>query len=183
MKTWTKRLLCISGAAVFSFACISFSCAKTSVKGNAGTVYAESGSSIVPESSLKIIEALQDSFRAISNGVLPSVVEVDVTETKTVTTVDPFEDFRKFFFGNPGAQNGDDDGSSRKRKYESKGLGSGVIVRRTGDVLYVLTNNHVAGEATKITVKLNDGREFDAKLVGADSRMDIALVSFESKDS
>ena len=48
MKTWTKRLLCISGAAVFSFACISFSCAKTSVKGNAGTVYAESGSSIVP---------------------------------------------------------------------------------------------------------------------------------------
>ena len=183
MKIWTKRLLCISGAAVFSFACISFSCAKTSVKGNAGTVYAESGSSIVPESSLKIIEALQDSFRAISNGVLPSVVEVDVTETKTVTTVDPFEDFRRFFFGNPGTQNGDDEGSSKKRRYESKGLGSGVIVRRTGDVLYVLTNNHVAGEATKITVKLNDGREFDAKLVGADSRMDIALVSFESKDS
>lgn len=181
MKTWTKRLLCAAGAAVLSFLFISFSCTKTSVKGNAATVYAESKSSVVPEDSLKIIEALQESFRAISNGVLPSVVEVDVTETKTVTTMDPFEDFRRFFFGNPGTQNGEDN-SQRKRQYESKGLGSGVIVRRTGDVFYVLTNNHVAGEATEITVKLNDGREFSAKLVGADSRMDIALVSFESKD-
>lgn len=182
MKTWTKRLLGIAGVAVFSFAFISFSCAKASVKGNAATVYAESKNSIVSEENLKVIEALQESFRAISNGLLPSVVEVDVTETKTVMTVDPFDDFRKFFFGNPGTQENDNDNGGKKRQYESKGLGSGVIVRRTGDVLYVLTNNHVAGEATKITVKLNDGREFDAKLVGSDARMDIALVSFDAKD-
>ena len=51
--------------------------------------------------------------------------------------------------------------ANRKREYESKGLGSGVIVRKTGNTFYVLTNNHVAGSATKITVKLNDTREFE----------------------
>ncbi len=179
MKTWTKCLIGVTGAAVLSFGIISFSCSKTSVVGNAITAYAET-SEIVPSESLKIVEALQNSFRAISDGVLPSVVEVDVTETKTVQTIDPFDDIRRYFFGVPNENN--DNKKGRTREYEQKGLGSGVIVRRTGDTLYVLTNNHVAGEATKISVKLNDGREFDGKLVGSDSRMDIALVSFESKD-
>lgn len=179
MKTWTKCLIGVAGAAVLSFGVISLSCSKTPVVGNASTAYAES-SAIVPLESLKIVEALQNSFRAISDGVLPSVVEVDVTETKTVQTIDPFDDIRRYFFGVP--DDGNDNKKGRTREYEQKGLGSGVIVRRTGDTLYVLTNNHVAGEATKISVKLNDGREFDGKLVGADARMDVALVSFESKD-
>lgn len=181
MKTWKKCLIGFAGAAVLSFGVISFSCSKTPVVGTAATAYAET-SSIVPADSLKIVEALQNSFRAISDGVLPSVVEVDVTETKTIQTVDPFDDIRRYFFGVP---DDDDSGSGKKgrtREYEQKGLGSGVIVRRTGDTIYVLTNNHVAGDATKISIKLNDGRTFDGKLVGADSRMDIALVSFESKD-
>lgn len=178
MKTWAKYLIGVAGVAVLSFGIVSLSCSKTPVVGSAGTAYAET-SSIVPSESLKIVEALQNSFRAISDGVLPSVVEVDVTETKTVQTVDPFDDIRRYFFGVP-----EDDGNKkgRTREYEQKGLGSGVIVRRTGDILYVLTNNHVAGEATKISVKLNDGRQFDGKLVGSDARMDVALVSFESKD-
>ena len=179
MKTWTKCLIGVAGAAVLSFGVISLSCSKTPVVGNASTAYAES-SAIVPSESLKIVEALQNSFRAISDGVLPSVVEVDVTETKTVQTIDPFDDIRRYFFGVPDDNN--DNKKGRTREYEQKGLGSGVIVRRTGDTLYVLTNNHVAGEATKISVKWNDGREFDGKLVGADARMDVALVSFESKD-
>jgi Do/DeqQ family serine protease len=176
MKSWTKRIVLSASFAVLSFVLISFSCAKTPVKGTAGTVYAESDSGeIVSKESLKVIEALQNSFRSISNRLLPAVVEVDVIETKTVT--DPFQDFRHFFFGMPGQEE-----QGKKRQYEQKGLGSGVIVRRTGDTIYVLTNNHVAGGATKITVKLNDSREFEAKLVGADARMDIALLSFTSSD-
>lgn len=180
MKKWTKTFMGTLTAAAFAFAVVYISCGKISVKGSADTVYAETPSKLISQDSLRIVEALQDSFRAISNGLLPSVVEVDVTETKTVTAIDPFEDFRRFFFGNPGTQ--DNGGGKKQRSYEQKGLGSGVIVRRTGNILYVLTNNHVAGDATKIVVKLNDGREFDGKLVGADSRMDIALVSFETKD-
>lgn len=176
MKSWTKRIVLSASVAVLSFVLISFSCAKTPVNGTAGTVYAESDSGeIVSKESLKIIEALQNSFRSISNRLLPAVVEVDVIETKTVT--DPFQDFRHFFFGMP-----EQEEQGKKRQYEQKGLGSGVIVRRTGDTIYVLTNNHVAGGATKITVKLNDSREFEAKLVGADARMDIALLSFTSSD-
>ena len=176
MKSWTKRIVLSASVAVLSFVLISFSCAKTPVKGTAGTVYAESDSGeIVSKESLKVIEALQNSFRSISNRLLPAVVEVDVIETKTVT--DPFQDFRHFFFGMP-----EQEEQGKKRQYEQKGLGSGVIVRSTGDTIYVLTNNHVAGGATKITVKLNDSREFEAKLVGADARMDIALLSFTSSD-
>lgn len=134
------------------------------------SVYAES-----------VIEALQNSFRSISTAMLPAVVEVDVTETKTYTN--PFGGFSnpfEYFFGNP---NSEKDEKKNQKEYESKGLGSGVIVRKTGNTFYVLTNNHVAGSATKISIKLNDGREFTGKLVGADSRIDIALVSFEAKDN
>lgn len=185
MKSWTKHVLGIAVVAFFSFAMISLSCGKRQVVGTADTAYAESApkENIVPAESLRVVEALQNSFRAISAGVLPAVVEVDVVETKTITQSDPFEEFRRYF-GIPGF--GDSDSGNKngkKREYESKGLGSGVIVRKAGDVYYVLTNNHVAGSATKISVKLNDGREFEGKLVGADARMDIALVSFESKDN
>lgn len=132
------------------------------------------------QAALGIVEALQTTFRSVSDTLLPAVVEVDVTETKTYT--DPFRGFSnpfEYFFGNPDSSEKKDDG---KREYEAKGLGSGVIVRRTGNTLYVLTNNHVAGAASKISIKLNDEREFEGKLVGADERMDIALISFESND-
>ena len=130
--------------------------------------------------ALSIVEALQTTFQSVSDTLLPSVVEVDITQTKTVSSVfggssNPFE----WFFGN-----GNSDGSSgNTREYQTSGLGSGVIVRKTGNTYYVLTNNHVAGEATKISVKLNDERTFEAKLVGTDDRIDIALISFETKDN
>lgn len=135
----------------------------------------------VSSQSLTVVEALQNVFRDVSSSLLPAVVEVDVTETKTYSSpfggmTNPFE----YFFGTPDS---DDKKEDKKKEYESKGLGSGVIVRKTGNTYYVLTNNHVAGSATKISVKLNDEREFEGKLVGADSRIDIALVSFEAKDS
>ena len=128
--------------------------------------------------ALSIVSSLQTVFRSVSDTLLPAVVEVDVTETKTYT--DPFGGMTspfEWFFGTP-----NQDGKNRQKEYESKGLGSGVIVRNAGNTYYVLTNNHVAGSATKISIKLNDEREFEGKLVGTDSRMDIALVSFESKD-
>ncbi len=134
----------------------------------------------ISSTEISIIQALQNSFRSISETMLPAVVEVDVSETKTYTS--PFGGFSSpwdFFFGNP---NSDEDSKNNQREYESKGLGSGVIVRKTNNTFYVLTNNHVAGKATKISIKLNDGREFEGKLVGTDERIDIALVSFEAKD-
>lgn len=190
MKKITKHLLAGSAACALAFAAISLSCTRVQVQGSAATVFADTSKPAVtiPGESLKVIEALQNSFRSISSGVLPSVVEIDVTEKKEVQTMNPFEDFDgwpfDFFFGNPnGERNREPDSRGRKREYDQKGLGSGVIVKRTGDTVYVLTNNHVAGKATSITVKLNDGQEFECKLVGADERQDIALVSFDAKDA
>ena len=185
MKIWTKRILGAVCAGAFAFAAISFSCSKTEVRGSAETAFADTAFAdtatpavSIPTNALNMLEALQTSFRSISSGVLPSVVEIDVTEKKTVQS-SPFDDLPFFFFGLPNQRDGN--GRGREREYEQKGLGSGVIVRRTGDTVYVLTNNHVAGTATEISVKLNDGQEFTGKLVGADERQDIALVSFEAK--
>ena len=122
------------------------------------SLFADPPKTTTTNSSTSVIEALQNSFRSISNTMLPAVVEVDVTETKTYTSpfggmTNPFE----YFFGNG---NSDDDSKNKnnQREYESKGLGSGVIVRKTGNTFYVLTNNHVAGSATKISIKLHHNR-------------------------
>jgi len=59
-----------------------------------------------------------------------------------------------------------------------RGLGSGVIVSQDG---YVLTNNHVIDNATKINVELSDRRVVEAKLIGADPASDLAVVKIDSK--
>jgi serine protease Do len=60
--------------------------------------------------------------------------------------------------------------------FRSNSLGSGFIINKDG---FVLTNNHVVGDATEIRVKLSDGREFNAKVVGKDPPTDVALIRLE----
>ncbi|HLK11264.1 MAG TPA: DegQ family serine endoprotease [Candidatus Binatia bacterium] len=77
---------------------------------------------------------------------------------------DPFHDFFgpfERFFGNP------------RRPYKAKSLGSGFVIDAAG---YILTNNHVVENADEIVVKLSTGKEFKAKVVGRDSKTDIALI-------
>lgn len=180
MKKITKTFLAGFAACAVGFGALSISCHAVQVKGTADTAFADTKapSVSIPSESLKAVESLQSAFRAISSGVLPSVVEIDVTEKTEVQDMNPFGGWPfDFFFGQPNS-----DSKGRKRELEQKGLGSGVIVKRDKNTVYVLTNNHVAGKATDIKVKLNDGQEFNGKLVGADERQDIALVSFEAKN-
>ena len=112
------------------------------------------------------------SFRDVVDRVMPSVVEIDVVDVvKQRMPQNPFE----YFFG---PQNG----GGQERQYQMQGLGSGVIVGEKGRTVYVLTNNHVAGDAAQIKVKLTDGREFTGKLAGKDPRRDLALVSFQTSE-
>jgi Do/DeqQ family serine protease len=83
----------------------------------------------------------------------------------------------RYFFNSP-----EDDKSAPSAPRTQSGLGSGVIVERNGNTVYVLTNNHVAGDAKDITVVLKDKREFKAALVGKDERRDLAVVSFTTAD-
>jgi len=145
---------------------------KTPAKGQNPEQTAAAQATQVPES----IEDIQYSFREVAKKVIPQVVELDVTEVvkqPVARMQSPFD----YFFSTPGG-----DGQTI-REIPQEGLGSGIIVKRTGNKYYLLTNNHVAGSATTITVRLNDGRESKGTLVGKDARRDIALVSFESKDA
>ena len=105
--------------------------------------------------------------------VLPSVVSISVEGKQKSNAAqmddDIPEDF-KFFFG--------PDMFDRDRAPRNfKGLGSGAIIN--AEKGYVLTNNHVIKDADKITVQLHDGREFKAKVIGADEMSDVALIQVE----
>lgn len=99
--------------------------------------------------------------------VLPAVVSVQVEGTAAPTQNMP-EELKKFF--------GDNAPQEQAQPFEC--LGSGVIIDAAKG--YVLTNNHVISQAQKISVQLNDGREFDAKLVGSDDQSDIALLQLQN---
>jgi len=81
----------------------------------------------------------------------------------------PFKEFFERFFG-----------EDMQREFKQPSLGSGFIIDKNG---FVVTNNHVIEDADQIKVKLNDQREFDAKVVGRDPNTDIALLKIESGET
>ena len=119
------------------------------------------------------------AFATVAKKVSPSVVFIKVE--KTVTSASPFgpsmpfgDDFFRRFFGNPlsGPQ-------SPQQKRLIQGQGSGFIISTDG---YILTNNHVVGDADNVIVKLIDGREFKARTIGTDPHTDVAVIKIEAKD-
>nr|WP_318384630.1 serine endoprotease DegQ [uncultured Enterobacter sp.] len=99
--------------------------------------------------------------------VLPAVVSVQVEGTAVQGQKVP-EELKKYF--------GEELPDPQAQPFE--GLGSGVIIDAAKG--YVLTNNHVINQAQKINVQLNDGREFEAKLIGGDDQSDIALLQLQN---
>jgi Do/DeqQ family serine protease len=104
--------------------------------------------------------------------VTPAVVLISVRGTHEVQQRN-IPDAFKFFFGNPRQQN-----PARERPFQ--GLGSGVII--DADKGYIVTNNHVINEADEIQITLKDGRQIEAKKIGADESSDIALLQVDSKN-
>jgi len=116
--------------------------------------------------------------------LLPAVVNVSVTDKKVARSNkgsrSPFRDespFEEFFekFGLHGFESED----KGDEPIQISAAGSGFIIDQTG---YIVTNHHVIEQADKISVKLSNGKELEAKLVGSDSRTDLALIKVESKD-
>ena len=108
-----------------------------------------------------------DLTYAAENAV-KAVVNIEaVLRVETGHGYDPFLDL----FGIP-------HGGSRPQYQERRAGGSGVIISSDG---YIVTNNHVVDSATALKVRFNDGRKFDAKLIGKDSATDIALLKIEAE--
>ncbi len=132
-------------------------------------------------------------FGDIAARVTPSIVSVILTKIDTMTfNQNPFFNFFgnddsldenpfNFFFGEPFSNHRH--GMSKnprpeKREYREQGIGSGVIVSQDG---YILTNYHVVSGASEIQVKLFDERSYEAKIVGADSLSDVAVLKIKEK--
>lgn len=128
----------------------------------------------------KPVSALVDLTAAAETSV-NSVVYIKVVtggQTQTVTVQDPFEDFFGDFFGFGGGGRG----RGQQRQIQTpkrEAAGSGVIISKDG---YIVTNNHVVRDANEITVKLNDNREFAARIIGLDETTDLALIKVDAKD-
>jgi serine protease Do len=106
----------------------------------------------------------------------PAVVSIDVTQTvkrsqfPDLSEDDPFYEFFRRFGQVPR-------GRERQRDLEQQSVGSGFILSSDG---YVLTNAHVVDEASEVTVKLTDKREFKAKVIGLDKRTDVAVLKIDA---
>jgi len=117
---------------------------------------------------LALLKQTGRAFTRVAKQAVPAVVFITVekrveTRQQDMRFNDPFG-----FFGFPRP--------SQPRQHVLKGQGSGFIITKDG---YILTNNHVVGDADTITVKLNDGREFEAKQVGADPKSEVAVIKID----
>jgi serine protease Do len=123
-------------------------------------------------------DALQAAFVAVAERVRPAVVNIGTVQLARGRrppaipgpgTDDPFfKDFFDQFFGRGGP--------GRREEFRRPGIGSGVIIDKRG---YVLTNNHVILGADSVTVKLSSGDELKGRIVGTDSKTDLAVVKLE----
>jgi serine protease Do len=110
-----------------------------------------------------------------------AVVSVDVTQKAhrqrfpDISEDDPFYEFFRRFGQVP--RNGQ--GGGDQREFETQSTGSGFIISADG---YIVTNAHVVDDASEVTVRLSDKREFVAKVIGSDKRTDVSLLKIDARD-
>lgn len=110
-----------------------------------------------PSATSTVLIDLQQAVRNVAETVTPSVVKLDTVAAGQ-------------------------DRASRPNLMPVPGVGSGVLVRRDGDRHFILTNHHVVRSAERIVVTLSDERSFPGEVVGADTRMDLAMVAVRTPD-
>jgi Do/DeqQ family serine protease len=110
-------------------------------------------------------EAVPLDFTVVAEKVTPAVVFIRSTQLNNVTSRDPIFDF----FGQP----------MPMQRGPSVATGSGVVINKSG---YIVTNNHVVGDADYVDVTLSDNRTFRAEVIGTDPDTDIALVKINESN-
>jgi serine protease Do len=140
---------------------------------------------VMAQPDIQVAKELSGALSQVASEAMPAVVSIRVE--KTVEAAGPammgpgsplgpqdpsrqyYDDFFRRFFG-----------GNLPQKFHQMGQGSGFIISPDG---YILTNNHVVGDADKITVDLQDGRTFtDAKLIGTDPDSEVAVIKIQGKD-
>ena len=152
----------------------------------AGSDYLAQGNPLISTSAAKestpnVSQKTQElpDFVSLAKRLGPAVVNVSTTQISEgmgqefnspspFGENEPFGDFWHRFFG----------GQMPRGPSRQKSLGSGFIIDPNGSIL---TNNHVVDNAQKITVRLADGQEYDAKVVGKDPKTDIAIIRINAR--
>jgi serine protease Do len=134
--------------------------------------------SLQAEEEVKTLKETSKAFSEIVKRTAPAVVYIQVEKSAssgaTYPFNDPFDQFNDDFFEHFFKERFP---KFKERKQPTTGQGSGFIISEDG---YILTNNHVVGDSDKITVKLKDGREMEAKLIGADPKSDVAVIKIDA---
>ncbi len=123
------------------------------------------------------------AFSAVARKTTPAVVFIQVEKTINARMThpqyqynDPYnffgDEFMERFFHGRSAR-------PKERQFRQMGQGSGFLISKDG---YILTNNHVVGDADRITVKMKDGREFLAKRVGTDPKSEVAVIKIDGAE-
>ncbi|MBI5233071.1 MAG: trypsin-like peptidase domain-containing protein, partial [Deltaproteobacteria bacterium] len=119
------------------------------------------------------IQQAMPSFVELAERLAPSVVNISTTQVVKERQMAPMPDLRspfEDFFG----QNPFEFFGEQPKEFKRQSLGSGFILNKEG---YILTNNHVIEHATEIIVTLSEGKkEYKAEVIGADTKLDIALI-------
>jgi len=122
------------------------------------------------------------NFVALANRLSPAVVNISTSQTVKAPRLlpepfpspfgegDPFEFWERFF----GRQ------FPYQEPFRQRSLGSGLVIEADG---HILTNYHIIANAEEIRVKLSDGREYEAKVIGKDPKTDIALIKIVADES
>lgn len=149
--------------------------------------FAPSGNDVKSAVAVTSGEAVRGpvSFADLTEKVKPAVVNISTTKIIKPGTRgggrSPFGDgspFDRYFGGDEFFERFF--GGSPRREYKQRSLGSGFIISHDG---YIFTNSHVVEQADKILVKISDGREYEAKVIGRDPKTDIALIKIKPSES
>jgi serine protease Do len=176
MKSERKKHICISVIGLL----ILFFCHQTAI------------TAPIENSDIDLLNKTGDAISQIAQNASSAVVSVRVEKMVKVQNFfdgngleDPFEqffgkDFQKFFNerGGPGEHFFRFETPMPQSKQIVRGLGSGFIVESNG---YIITNNHVVSDTDKVIVKLTNGTEYTAKVIGADASTDLAVVKVEAE--
>jgi serine protease Do len=121
------------------------------------------------------------SFADLAERLKPCVVNIGTTKIiRGGSMRSPFESspFGRYFGGDEFFERFF--GDMPQREFKQKSLGSGFIISHDG---YIFTNNHVVEQADKILVKLSNGKEYEARVIGKDAKTDLALIKIKPSES
>ncbi len=117
---------------------------------------------------------LQSSFRIVAKTALPSVATIYAEEQIEISSEDGGENpLFEWFFG---------PGEEERNPFRSQGIGSGFVIRRSGNSYFLITNAHVVDGAGSIRVSFNSDQEYRGTLEGKDIRKDLALIRIQTDD-